>query len=228
MTEDPKNPKLKKVILNEGKVDVDLDREFATNNEFHVETAAAICGAISCKFSVDVRLEKDMRVSVFGCKDGKVRVFGTHFSIDELDKDDWTTVSSDINMEYVRVKNVKGTFQITVKDSAGQPQPLDLKTGEIAKIWTRPTSIGNNVSISIMIITPDDKVREAFTYTETEKRSPEDMQKLMIKIKDDEARIKETGEKWDRDVEFVTTTTTTTTTFTTTTTIASPTPVGRR
>lgn len=232
MQEDVTNPKLRKIDLGAGKIEVELEKDFATNNEFRVETAAAICGAISCKFSVNATNGwangSQLSISIFGCLEGKINIGGSHFLIPQLSKDDWVTVSTDEQHEYTRVKNVKGNFQIQVKDSSGQPVMEDLKGNHVLKIWARPADIGNNISVALYFESPENTVLKSHSYTEPDTRPSDVIKKSRQAKKEQPKKGEEEGPGMD-DGELVTTTTTTTTTvLTTTTTIPSPTPVGRR
>lgn len=217
MQQDTTDPKLKIIKLKEGRVDVNLDPEFEESGYgLHVETAAAICGAIGCKFSNDVRSDNDMSVSTFGVSEGKVKIIGKNFNIPEMDVDDFISVATSLDREFTRIKNLKGSFVINCKNSAGEMQTHEIKLNSIVKLWARRADVGDNVTVTIIFTSPDGKVEQAFTYTERDERSVEEIAKARNEIRKD---IKEALKKLDESDTIVTTTTTTTTTVTTTTTI---------
>lgn len=221
MNEDTQDKKLKIIKLNEGQIEVNLEHEFSENNGLNVETATAICAAIACKFSIDVRTQDDMKVCIFGTKEGKVKLIGKHFTIPELDADDWVTLYSSFDREFLRLKVMKGGLSIELKDSSGNAQVIPLKLNSTIKIWSRRADVGNNVVVTILITSPDGKVEHTFTYTEPDDRTVEDITKQRRQIKKDidgaNALIKAREEAEDELIPVVTTTTTTTTTVTTTT-----------
>lgn len=223
LTEDAADPKLKIIDLRTGQVEISLEREFEENNGLNVQTPVAICGAISCKYNIDVRMEQDMLIGIFRCLEGKINIDGHQFNVDDLDADDWISVSASLDREFLRLKSIKGTFPVRVKDSNGDAQNIELKINSTVKIWQQRADIGNNVVVTILFLAPDGKtVEHAFNYTSPDPRTPEELAKLKIKIQD----AKKDKEKNDKDAREIVTTTTTTTTTVTTTTIPSGTVPG--
>jgi hypothetical protein len=232
MTEDVKDPKIKIIKLNEGKVEVNLEPEFNKENGLNVETPVAVCGAVACKFSVDSRTEEDLKVILFGCTEGKINLKGDHFAIEEMGPDNLYSLSSSLDREFLRLKVVKGGAIITVKDDAGAPQNIELKVGCLVKIWERRADVGNTRSVTIIITGPDGtKMTHAFNYNQADTRSPDDLRLIAEQIKKDKDSVQDVlneRKNEEDDMQPVVTTTTTTTTTVTTTTFPSPTPVGRR
>ncbi len=217
MAEDARDSKLKIIKLSAGTVDVDLDPEFAEDGYgLHVETAAAICGVVGSKGSVDARADKDMSVTTLGVTEGKWFSKGDHFEIKELDAEDIISIATSIDREFTRLKNLKGQCSIDCKNSAGEMQTLEIKLNGVVKIWARSTDVGNNVTVTIIFTSPDGKVEQAFTYTEKDLRTPEEIAQARAEIKDE---IRKKLEDIDKRETVVTTTTTTTTTVSSTTTI---------
>jgi len=95
-------------------------------------------------------------------------------------------------------------------------QTHEIKLNSVVKIWARRADIGNNLTVTIIFTSQDGKVEQAFTYTERDDRSAEEIAKARNEIRKD---IKEALKKLDQTDTIVTTTTTTTTSVTTTTTI---------
>ena len=224
MTQDVKNPKLKIIKLRAGRVDIDLDPEFENSGYgLQVETAAAICGVIGSKGSVDVRSDKDMSVTTLGIKEGKFWCKGSQFKIPIMDADDFISVAISVDREFTRLKNLKGSYTIDCNNSAGEPQTLEVKLNAIVKIWARRADVGNNLTVTIIFTSPEGKVEQAFTYTRPDDRDPKTIAKLTKEIrKDIKAKLDEVTKT------VVTTTTTTTVAATTTTTVPNVTPSGRR
>ena len=226
MAEDTKDSKLKIIKLGAGAVDVNLDPDFAEGGYgMQVETAAAICGVIGSRGSVDVRSDNEMTVTTLGVKEGKWYSKGTHFKVSELDTEDIISIATSIDREFTRIKNLKGQYSVDCKNSAGETQTLEIKLNAVVKIWARRTEVGDNVTVTIIFTSPDGKVEQAFTYTEKDLRTPEEVAQSRDEIKEE---IRRKLDEIDKSETVITTTTTTTTTVSSSTTIPSTTPVGRR
>lgn len=219
MAEDVNDSKLKIIKLKAGRVDIDLDPEFENSGYgLQVETAAAICGAIGTKGSVDVRSDKEMSVTTCGVKEGKFFAKGPEFMIPELDVEDLISIATSVDREFTRIKNLKGSYMINCKNSAGEPQTMEIKINAVVKIWQRRADVGNNLTVTIIFTSADGKVEQAFTYTQRDDRTPDELAQQRNEIRKD---IKDALKKLDQRETVVTTTTTTTTTVTTSTTIPS-------
>ena len=226
MAQNVQDPKLKIIKLKAGMVDIDLDPEFEESGYgLQVETAAAICGVIGSKGSVGVRADKEMSVTTLGIKEGKFWCKGSQFKIKEMHAGDLISVAISLDREFTRIKNLKGSYLIDCKNSAGEPQSLEVKLNGIVKIWARRADIGNNLTVTIIFTSPEGKVEQAFTYTHADDRDPKVLAATAREIRKD---IKDALAKLDENKTVVTTTTTTTVTVTTSTTIPNVTPVGRR
>jgi hypothetical protein len=228
MNQDTKNSKLKIINLKSGTVDINLDPAFEESGYgLQVETAAAICGVIGSVGSVNARSDNKMSVTTLGIKEGKFwcRSKNDHFKVVEMDADDWISVACSVDREFTRIKNIKGSYTINCKDSAGDMQTIDLKLNGIVKIWARRAPVGDNVTVTIIFTSPNGKIEQAFTYTEVDGRTPGEVDEDVQGIRDD---IRAQLDDNSLDDTAVTTTTTTTTTVSTSTTIPNVTNAGRR
>jgi len=177
ITKDVKDEKLKNIVLDAGKVEVKLEPEFhKTNNDsLNVVTPTAICGAIGCIFSVDVRNEKvekiEFIVSVIMCDDGQILVNGHDFKI-PMDKEDGMVVATPTDRSFIRIKNIKGNFSAEIRDSEGQPKTVELKIGAVIKIWRAKSSTGNMWIVTILIEQPDGTLGEAGAISYNEEIAP--------------------------------------------------------
>jgi hypothetical protein len=209
ITEDVKDKKLKTIKLDEGEIGVELEEKFHENNGLSVETAAAICGAIGCKFTVRSTTESDLKVVVIACEDGKLKISGPDFEIPLMEKDDAVSISKATEKDFTRIKNVRGTFGINLKDSQGNPIAEELKTGYSVKIYREVSPSGSNMLVYILILTPEGKTEKTYAYT----RPLDAPAAPGTKPAESAKRItEEIGE-----IKPITTVTTTTTTTTTTT-----------
>ncbi len=211
ITEDAKDAKAKSIKLEEGRITVELEEKFHENNSLNVETAAAICGAIGCKFTVSSTTENDLKVVVVTCDDGKLRIFGPDFEIPLMEKDDAISISKAIEKDFVRIKNIKGSFNTNLKNSQGEPVTFDLKLGYSIKIYREVSPSGNNMLVYVLILTPEGKTEATYAYSRPldtpAAARPLTVAKSATDVMDDGLGITPI------------TTTTTTTTSTTTTTI---------
>lgn len=246
ITKDTSDPKLKIIKLDTGKIEITLDDDFEQSGDgLNVETASAICGAIGCEFSVDARTVHDLKVVVVLIKDGTIRVFGPHFKIPIIGKDQGVTVSSPRDMSFTRIKNVKGTYDIEIIGSDGEPKTVETQAGTVIKIWRRKSDDGKLLIVSILIAGRGGELEQIHTHTEVitgdtvgiphEKKDQEqgseggeypDWQKITTTTTTTSTTSTTTIPEIDEDRP--TTTTTTTTTTSTSTTVPSPTPVGKR
>lgn len=209
VTEDTKDKKLKTVELDAGKIEVTLEEGFRKNNGLNVETATAICGAIGCKYNVHAQRKRDLDIVVIVCTEGSINAHGLGFKIPLMKGGNAVSISRSRDKVFTRVKNIKGTFIITITGSDGKPKDVEVIAGSVIKIWQRVSDAGDAIVITILITDPEGKLLESITYT----------QELDEKPKPEPKPEPEPGP------------TTTTTTFppaTTTTTVPSPTPVGKR
>lgn len=211
ITRDTKDEKLKSINLDTGKVEVSLDPEFhkTHNDSLNVVTPTAICGAIGCKFSMDSRIEEDLYVVIVICDDGQIKVFGKGFDA-PMDTEDGMTMSSARDGSFMRLKNIKGSIVVQVRDSEGNPKNVEMKVGSVVKIWRSKSATGKVWIVTILITSPDGTLEEAITYNEAMGEGEEGTS---------ETPPGSTTTTTQPDTGDIITTTTTTTSTTTTTTI---------
>ena len=224
MTEDLSNKKLKLIKLEKGQVDLNLEESFheKTGNDLSVETAAAICGAIGCKFSVQASSEADMKSAGVVVTDGKIFVKGLNFNVTSLDKDDAAVVSIASDQSYVSLKNVKGNFEVTIKDAQGNPRNIALKQNYVLRIFRKVNETTKQGTVTILVISPEGKTEESITrsFKLDDPTEPGLSNDPSENNKDGEKDQNKDQEKEDADDEEFPTTTTTTVASTTTTTIS--------
>lgn len=243
VTKDVKDAKLKVIKLDLGKLEVSLDEAFGKEkiDALNIETPTAICAAIGCKYTVEAKLEAGeegvmLNSVLMVCKEGKIKVFGPHYDITELDTDDWVLVSGSRDKSFLRVKCVKGTFEMLLTDSEGKPKTISLKTGAVVKIWWAKSETGNAMIVTILIGAPDGTTEETIVYSEEigaggeagkgeqgrEGKGEEQAGEEKVTRRE---RQPDDSDKWP---EISITNRPRFTPPTTTTTIPSPTPVGKR
>ena len=160
--EDKKNKIIK---IDEGNIDVDLDKEFHKSNGLKVVTATGTCKAIGCIFNVGESSTKDKTATTFGCEEGKVGVTGDDYEFPELTDDNVIAVTTSKDNGETRIEIVKGNIDIIIKNAQGQPETKKLKEGSVVKIWRRASESGTEKIVTILITDPAGALIEAITYT---------------------------------------------------------------
>jgi len=160
------NKKLKIIRLNDGEVEVELTEDFDKGgNGLDVQTATAVCSAIGCKFRVASKSEEDLRVIIIRVIDGLIRVHGDNFAAQELNKDDWLSLLSPSDRSFLRLKTLKGEFDVTIKDQDLQDKVIPTKEGTVLKIWQRPVPGTEKHVVTIVHTAPDGQLIQTYTVT---------------------------------------------------------------
>ncbi len=173
MTEGVTNKKLKIIRLQDGEVEVELLEDFHKDgNALNVETATAICGAIGCKFRVASKLEEDLRIVIVRVIDGMIRINGENFDAPELTRDDWMSLLSPPDRSFLRLKNMKGSFEIKIKDEDQADKIIPTVEGTVLKIWQRQVPGTGQHVVTSVLTGPDGQLLETITVTYGEGESP--------------------------------------------------------
>jgi hypothetical protein len=166
--EDSSNVKIKNVQLNDGEVEVELNKAFHDGgNALNVETATAICGAIGSHFRVASRMEQNLRIAIFRVIKGLIRVYGENFEVAEMKADDWLSMLSPSDRSFLRLKTMKGAFNIKIKDQDMNDKNLATKEGTVLKIWQRVIPESNQRIITFQLTSPEGELLETITITFT-------------------------------------------------------------
>jgi len=164
--EDKSNAKLKIIRINKGEVEVELQEDFHKNgDELNVETATATCSAIGCKFRVASKAEEDLQVVVIRVIEGMIRVFGENFSAATLDENDWLSLLSPADRSFLRLKTMKGEFDVAIKDEEMQDKTIPTTEGTVLKIWQRFVPETGQRVVTVVLTAPDGTLIETFTVT---------------------------------------------------------------
>lgn len=217
---------LKRILLDEGEVEVELDEEFdKSGDKLNVETATAICGAIGCHFRVASQMEDELRVIIVRCVDGSIRVTGQFFNIAEMGKDDWVSLISPDDQSFLRLKNMKGEFSVLLREGESGERTVETEEGMVLKIWQQDLPGTDKIAVSVSIVDKDGRLIETIVATIDKPTTGTGTEPVTEPTTEPTEPTSEptTGKNkpnWDG--------VTTTTTTTTTTTVHSPTPVGLR
>jgi hypothetical protein len=161
MQEGVQDPKLRQVFLSEGEVHVKLREDFHEDgSKFNVETAQAICGAIGCEFRVASQVQDELRVIIVRVIDGEIRVTGIFFNIDSLKSNDSLSLIAPMDNAFVRLKNMKGIYNVRLKEGDSGERSIETKEGMVLKVWQREVPETGELVVSVSITGPDDKLVE--------------------------------------------------------------------
>ncbi len=231
LTENSKNPKLKHLLLDFGKVEVSLDEELKeTGNQIRIKTPTAICDAPGTRFTVAVQIEQDLKIAAFLVKNGVIKVWGDHFTVPELVKDGSVSIAASRDMSFIRLRNLKGKYKVQIRDEKGEPRLVDTEPGTTLKIHQRWSPDGKSLMVTTVLVSPDGELQESLTHT-VDADALADIPKEFLperpEVDDEDEKETETTTTTVPEKVTVVTTTTSTSTTTTTTTVPSVTPVGR-
>jgi hypothetical protein len=163
MSEGISNKKLKIIRLDEGEVEVELLEDFhSKGNALNVETATAICGAIGCHFRVASKLDEQLRVIIIRVIEGTIRAHGENFSMSLLKQNNWISLLSPPDRSFLRLKNMKGDYDITIKDENHEDRIVPTEEGTVLKIWQREVP-GTDQRVVISEVTDPDGKRSSTT-----------------------------------------------------------------
>ncbi len=233
MTEDAANPKLKSVLLSDGEVHVKLREDFHQDgSEFNVETAQAICGAIGCEFRVASQIEDELRVIIVRVVDGEIRVTGAFYNIDSLKANNWVSLIAPQDNSFLRIKNMKGEYEVRLKEGETGERSVTTKEGAVLKVWTKVVPETGEMVVSVSITDASGKLLETIVAVFTPEEIEASYRKHHPRNRDDGGTPHTTTTTRPRrkpgDRRDFPTTTTTTSTSTTTTIKKTPTPAGHR
>jgi len=164
--EDPSNTRIKNVRLNDGEVEVELRTNFHENgNALNVETATATCGAVGTHFRVASRLEQDLRIVIFRVIRGLIRVYGENFEVPEMKADDWLSLLSPSDRSFLRLKNMKGAFDIRIKDENMNDRNMPTREGFVLKIWQQVVPETGERVVTAVLTSPAGELIETVSVT---------------------------------------------------------------
>lgn len=174
MDESSSDSKVKNVRLTEGEVEVELNSAFHKGgNKLNVETATAICGAVGTHFRVASRLEQDLRIVIIRVIEGIVNAYGDNFEVLTLDANDWLSLLSPGDRSFLRLSNMKGEFDIRIKDQDMNDKDIPTKEGNVLKIWQRLVPETNERVITAQITSPDGTIIEEVVVTIGGEQAPD-------------------------------------------------------
>ncbi len=164
--ENTANKRIKNVYIDYGEVEVSLRPDFLeAGNVLNVETPLAVASAVGTRFRAASRMEEDLRIVILRVIEGVIRVFGEHFEVAELKADDWLSLLSPPDRSFLRLKNLKGAYEIIIKDENMADKSVPTQEGTVLNIWQRHVPDTNQMIISAVLTSPDGEMLDTITIT---------------------------------------------------------------
>ncbi|MFC1497059.1 hypothetical protein ACFLS1_01115 [Verrucomicrobiota bacterium] len=245
IAEDAKDSKLKKILLDEGKIKVLLEKSYQdqTGNRLNVESSTVVCESTGGSFTINVMTEPDMRVVMIMCEKGDMKVFNPYFEIPVLEENESVSVGSTFDRTYTKVADEKGKYEINLK-TPEEVVTKEMEEGSLIRIFTSLSESGDAILVAIIPVAPDGtailpalRFRKEIAVAGKDEEKPEEKLDEEGKTEDEQVAEIVVGAGWP----VITVRSTTTTTTTTTTlpeddkgtlmafqTAPSPTPIGKR
>ncbi|MBC8453421.1 FecR domain-containing protein, partial [PVC group bacterium] len=216
-----KKKKAKTIELSGGEVEANLPVGYdKTGDSVSIKTPTAICKAIGGKFSVVSKLESSFRLVIIRATEGSLSVSGEYYDIPALEKGDWVSLLSPRDRSFLRLKNMKGKYDVKIVDENFEEKSIPTKVGSVLKIWQRKVAETGEIVVTTMIILQG-QAKETVTVTYPAGKA----KKGWTGDIPDDGVVKKDVPVLDPEPIVPTPPTTTTTT---TTTKPDPTPVGKK
>jgi len=165
-TEGSENPRIKTVRLIRGEVEASLGQKFHQGGHvLQIEAANALTQAVGTRYRVASRYEQDLQIVIIRVLAGVVRVLGENFEVAELQADQWLSLLSPPDESFLRLKNMRGAFDITVKDEEKENRRLPTEEGSVLKIWQRVVTETGERVVTAVFSDPDGQMVETVSVT---------------------------------------------------------------
>ncbi len=136
--ESSSDARVKSVQLATGEIEAALGPDFVTaGNQLNVIAPDVITQAKGTLFRVASRFEQDLNIVIVRVLEGVVRILGENFEVAELSADQWVSLLSPQDASFVRLKNMRGNYEVTVMDEGLSAKQLPTEEGSVLKVWQR-------------------------------------------------------------------------------------------
>jgi len=156
------------ISLTSGHSETRLEKDFQNLNGFEIKVAGVIVvGTEAATFEVSASESTDTLDGQIKCNNGTIMVMNRHFTIPKLMKDNRLNMTCSRDMSYLFLSNLRGIYNINLKDSEGNIVSARMETDSAAKFWEKKSPYSNVLSASSLIIGPDGCSTNAVaSYTE--------------------------------------------------------------
>jgi hypothetical protein len=160
------DPKQKLLTLENGRLDVALDAAYQELNALDVASSCVRASFTKGgKASFETAAEGELQLFVITCGDATLKLGGPQFTIPLIDKDDILSIACAPDMSFIRIKDVKGEFEMNIRDADGNPQAIPMQPGAVIKVLQKRSEIENTVVVTILVVGADEAVKQAITYS---------------------------------------------------------------
>jgi len=164
VSENTRNPQVKRVVLRSGEVEAQLGSNFhAGDNILYVEGANSYVKAMGSTYRVALVTESDLHVLVVRVFAGLVRVMSENFEITELGANDWVSILSPPDGSFARLRNLQGEFDVTVIDEDKEQRLLSTEKDTVLKIWQRIVPDTGERIVQFSLSDPNEELVEEIT-----------------------------------------------------------------
>jgi len=165
-TENDRDRKIKTVQLLAGEVEANLGDGFQEGgNVLNIQAANALAQAVGTRYRVASRYEQDLQIVIIRVLAGIVRVFGENFQILELGADQWISLLSPADASFLRLKNLRGDYDVVIKDEDKGDRSLATEEGSVLKIWQRVVPETGERVVTAVFTDPEGQMQEQISVT---------------------------------------------------------------
>lgn len=154
VTQDVRDKKLKRIKLDEGKVDVSIDRGSCT---LEVETPVAICGAVGTKFQAAAKSDAETNLGAFSCDQGIIQVVGRYFRAKKMGANSRLSVLCSNDRSLIRLKNMGGNFDIEIGGPGVRYRTVKMKPDMVIRILIKKAVAEDKFLITVLIYEQEGK-----------------------------------------------------------------------
>ena len=157
-------PQIKTVRVLDGEIEANLSAGFHSGgNILNVEAGNAVVQAKGTRFRVASRYDQDLRIVVVRVFAGLVQLLGENFQIAELGQDDWVSLLSPDDESFLRIKNMRGLFDVTIKEEDHTDRNINTEEGTVLKIWQRIVPESGERIVTSVLTDPEGEMIETIT-----------------------------------------------------------------
>jgi hypothetical protein len=168
MGEDESDAARKLIVLDAGKISLNMAAGFEEANSLAVQSACADIGVLQGgKGSVNAMTEGDLNLVVAMAENATFAVTGPEFVLAALNNAA-VSVACSLDQTFIRVKNVQGAFDVEVTDADGNPRVVSMEEGSAIKIWRKASEAADEMIVTLLITAPDGTLVEAINYRKTD------------------------------------------------------------
>ncbi len=159
--------------LHAGAVEVTLGKGIGEGETLltSVLPAATVTG-VDCTFRIDVTQEGDLTVAFVRTLEGGVTVTGPQYTVAALPKGSKLALITPPDLQFLRLKNMRGEYAITVKDRQGADKNLKTKEGHVVKIWREAVKGTDTIAVTVLVTDANGVLIDSIDSTQPQEAVP--------------------------------------------------------